>query len=108
MDSPVHVTRQELQSELSAIRGDIKEIANKLDARTGTNWAAIGVLSAVVIATVGGAWALLNNQLSSQKDSTQSFESRLQRIENMQDKQRDAEAKMWRDFAFKRLTETQP
>lgn len=81
----------------------LKDVANKLEARRGINWTAVGLL----IPAIGGAWVLVNTQINAVRDVVGSTETRVQRTENVSDRDREAKARMWDDFVFLKLTKNE-
>ena len=104
-----YVTQAEFSEFRKDTRTSLEGISAKLDVKTGTNWGVIWSASTVVavfcIAIVSGAWVLINTQVGALKEIVQGSDMRIQRLENITDRERDAKAKMWDNFIFQKLTE---
>lgn len=86
--------------QIEGLTAAVGRIVDKLEARSGVNWTAIGL----IVPVIGGAWVLINTQITAVKDIVKSVEIRTQRLENVDDSEKEHKSKMWDNYVFDRLS----
>lgn len=106
------VTKVEFSEFSREVKGTLAQIENKLDVKTGTNWAVIwtaaGVIAVMVTTIAAGAWALMKANNTALEKTVGSYEARLQRIENVQDRDTYAKARYYDQIVFGQVQSGMP
>jgi len=102
-----YVTRAEFAEFRDDVQASLKNISEKLDVKTGTNWGVVWSALGVVALMIAGAWALVNTQINAAKAETASYikadEARKQLIENITIGELKAKARYYDDLIYARL-----
>lgn len=86
--------------DIKALTMSLSKVADKLDAKSGINWSAVGLL----IPLIGGAWVLVNTQIGAVRDVVRSYESRMQMIENTVNRSVEYKARQFDNLIYDKVT----
>jgi len=102
-----YVTRAEFAEFRDDVQASLKNISEKLDVKTGTNWGVVWSALGVVALMIAGAWALVNTQINAAKAETATYikadESRKQLVENIVVGELREKGRRWDDLIYARL-----
>lgn len=96
---------RENAKQIEGLTLSVGKLVDRMEAKGGINWAALTVFAAIFVPAIAGAWVLMNTQIGALKEVVQSADVRLQRMENVTDKDRESKAKMWDNFVFQKMTQ---
>jgi len=84
-----YVTRSEFAEFRDDVQASLKSISDKLDAKTQPNWSALGVASTLLIVLCGSMFYYFNLrhelQDASRKEMWSQINTRIERVENLND-----------------------